>query len=223
MMLMIILRRRRRLAQQSQRATAICSMPIAPRQRQDAQVAEYLVRQAVEQRKVKRSQIKRSKRLKTARQRALNTLGFTKPPKEAKPRQSYHKLKGVYARLLEALDIRHDEATERARLFVLEREAQLAALAMMDNKGNQVGQSDKNANLKTIESIREQEVKQIQLLTNLSLSTSLNEDYDIEEMSNKDLITVLRIRGNVKGIRSKHAKRETLLGLLVKSFDAPLY
>lgn len=186
---------------------------------QDARVTEYLVREAVEQRKVKRRQVKKSQRLKTASQRALNALGLIKPPpKEAKLRQCYHKLKGVYARLLEALDNRHEEATGRARLFIAEREAQLAALAM-ENKGRRISQHD---NLKTIESMREQESKQIQLLTNLSLSRVLKEDYNIEEISKQDLITVLRIRGNVKGIR-KDAKRTTLMRLLEKSFDTPLY
>jgi hypothetical protein len=52
------------------------------------------------------------------------SIGFFKPPKETKLRQRYLKLKGVYTQLLEALDMRHEEAIEeRDRLFVAEREA----------------------------------------------------------------------------------------------------
>jgi hypothetical protein len=96
-------------------------------------VTEYLLPEAVQQRKVKHSQVKKLKRIKTARQRALNTLGFFKPPNETKLSKRYHKLNGVYTRLLEALDMRQEEAIERDRLLVAEREAQLAPLAMDKN------------------------------------------------------------------------------------------
>lgn len=189
--------------------------------KQDARVSEYLTREAVKQRKHKRCQVKRSKRLKAARQMALEALGCGgKTPKETNLRQRYNKLKGVYARMLETLDARQEEAMKRARTFVVEREAQRAALATDKNeKSKRVGQQNY---LKSIESMREQEAKQIRLIRNLSLSTVLQEEDIMEELSNEDLISVLRIRGNVKGVR-KHAKRETLLGLLRQSFNVPLY
>lgn len=189
---------------------------------QDTRVNEYyLNREAVEQRKLERKQVKRTRRLKTARKMALNALGLDKVPKDSKQRQRYHAAKGVYARLLETLEVRQQEANERARLYVVDREAELAALHLNENEENnkRVGQLDY---LKSIERIREQEAKQTRILTDLALSKVLPDNEVTEELSNEDLITVLRVRGNIKGVR-RHGKRETLVGLLRRSFQVPLY
>jgi len=189
---------------------------------QDSRANEYLNREAVEKRKLQRSQAKRSRRLKKARQMALDALGFDKPPKNSKQRQRFHAAKGVYARLLEALDVRQQEANERARHYVEDREAQVAALHANQDENVERGDHQSEEYLQSIEQIREQEAKQTRILTELVLNSSFAEDDVVEELSKEDLITVLRVRGNVKGAR-KQSRRETILGLLRRSFETPLY
>ena len=172
----------------------------------------------VELRQRERIQAKRSRRLKTARKRALDALGLEKVPKETFLKQRYHKAKGVHARLMDALEIRQQESNERAREYVVDREAKLAALHA-DKDKKRVGQLEY---LKTIERVREHEAFQTRTLTDLALADAYPKDSIIEDVSDEDLVTVLRIRGNIKSIR-RLKKRETILGLLLRSFEIPLY
>lgn len=183
------------------------------------QMTEYVMnRDAVEQRKMQRKQVKRSRRLQNARKMALGAMGLDKPPALSKQRRQYHATKGLYSRFLEVIEIRQSQAYERARIYVVDREAALAAANDKTNN-RQVAQLDY---LKSIESMRQQEASRTRIMTELALATSSPKEGLLEELSNEDLIAVLRIRGNIKGAR-RHFKRETILGLLRRSFKTPLY
>lgn len=182
---------------------------------------EQLKREAVEYRKRCRNQVKRSRRLNKAKQMALEVLGLETSPNETHLAERYRMAKGVYVRLLEALDQRQKAAYERAKQFVVDREAQLAALhATNDITGRKrVSQLDY---LMTIQSKREEEAIQTHTLTELVLSQTIPPDKRFQGLSDEDLIAVLRIRGNIKGIR-RLKKRDTILNLLRRSFQKTLY
>ena len=150
---------------------------------------------------------------------AIDALGLAKIPKpDSANRKQYLLAKGVYTRLLEELYQRERQAQERAREWISNREAQVAALHATDDKGR-VGRLEY---LKTIQSMREQEEKKRQKLAELSLCETIPRVEAIEAQSDEDLIAVLRIRGNIKGIRFLE-KRETILDLLRKSFHTALF
>jgi hypothetical protein len=183
---------------------------------------EQLQRERVEYRQRCRNQVKRSRRLAKARQLALQTLGWNKLPREnVEMKRRYQLAKGVYARLLETLNQRHEAAQQRAKLFVVNREAQLAAhfASHCETQQQRVGQL---TYLKTIQSVREKEANQTRILTELALCETNPPDKLLQGLSNDDLMAVLRIRGNVKG-RRRLKKRETILDLLDKSFQKSLY
>ena len=179
---------------------------------------EQQKREAVEYRERRRNQVKRSRRVYKAKQMALEVLGLDRLPKEAHLAERYRLAKGVYVRLLEALDQRQHSAHERAKQFVVDREAQLAALHAADDR-KRVGQLDY---LKTIQSKREEEANQTRNLTELVLSETIPPEKLLRGLSDEDLIAVLRIRGNIKGIR-RLKKRDTILNLLRRSFQNTLY
>lgn len=179
---------------------------------------EQLKREAVEYRERRRNQVQRSRRLNKAKQMALEALGLEKLPKETHLVERYRMAKGVYARLLEALDQRQQAAQKRTKTYVVDREAQLAALHATDDS-KRVGQLDY---LKNIQSKRKEETNQTRILTELVLSETIPPDNLLQGLSDEDLIAVLRIRGNIKGIR-RLKKRDTILDLLRKSFQKTLY
>jgi hypothetical protein len=133
---------------------------------------EQLKREAVEYRERRRNQVKRSRLLNKAKQMAVEVLGLEKLPKETHLAERYRMAKGVYARLLEALDQRQQAAQERAKQYVVDREAQLAALHATDDS-KRVGQLDY---LRTIQSKREEEANQTRTLTELVLSEKIPPD-----------------------------------------------
>jgi hypothetical protein len=180
---------------------------------------EQLKREAVEYRERCRNQVKRSRRLNKAKQMALEVLGLETSPNETHLAERYRMAKGVYVRLLEALDQRQKAAHERAKQFVVDREAQLAALHATNDTSKRVSQLDY---LMTIQSKREEEAIQTHTLTELVLSQTIPPDKHFQGLSDEDLIAVLRIRGNIKGIR-RLKKRDTILNLLRRSFQKTLY